>query len=112
LDGRAAELGASDDAITQMLWRQTRAKVYARPGERADAERLAREAVAIGEDTDFLDAQADAKTPLHRRFSTSQPRLGIGAVGARVGVAGLSQDPYSSRKRRGKVPAHRHGLKA
>jgi class 3 adenylate cyclase/tetratricopeptide (TPR) repeat protein len=57
--GRAAELGASDDAFTHMLWRQARAKVLARRGELAEAERLVREAVAIGEKTDLLDAQAD-----------------------------------------------------
>jgi tetratricopeptide (TPR) repeat protein len=62
--GRAAELGASDDAFTQMLWRQVRAKVLARRGEHAEAERLAREAVAIGEDTDMLDAQGDTYTDL------------------------------------------------
>jgi tetratricopeptide (TPR) repeat protein len=55
--GRAAELGASDDAYTQMLWRQVRAKVLARRGEYAEAQRLAREAVAVGEETDMLDAQ-------------------------------------------------------
>jgi tetratricopeptide (TPR) repeat protein len=55
--GRAAELGASDDAITQMLWRQVRAKVLARRGEHGEAERLAREAVATAEETDMLDAQ-------------------------------------------------------
>ena len=57
--GRAAEFGASDDAFTQMLWRQARAKVLARRGELAEAERLACEAVAIGEKTDLLDAQGD-----------------------------------------------------
>jgi tetratricopeptide (TPR) repeat protein len=57
--GRAAELGASDDAFTHMLWRQARAKVLARRGELVEAERLAREAVAIGEKTDLLDAQGD-----------------------------------------------------
>ena len=62
--GRAAELGASDDAITQMLWRQVRAKVRARRGEFAEAERLAREAVAVGEKTDFLDAQGDGYADL------------------------------------------------
>ena len=62
--GRAAELGASDDAVTQMLWRQVRAKVLARRGEHAEAERLAREAVAIGEETDMLDAQGDAYADL------------------------------------------------
>lgn len=62
--GRAAELGASDDAITQMLWRQVKAKVLARRGELAEGERLAREAVAVSEKTDFLDAQGDVYADL------------------------------------------------
>jgi class 3 adenylate cyclase len=62
--GRAAELGASDDALTQMLWRQVKAKVLARQGETAEAERLARKAVAIGEDTDHLNAQGDTYADL------------------------------------------------
>ena len=61
---RAAELGAPDDATTQMLWRQAVAKVLARRGELAKAERLAREAVAIGARTDMLNAQADADADL------------------------------------------------
>ncbi len=62
--GRAAKLGASDDAFTQMLWRQVKAKVLARLGKHAEAERLAREAVAIGEQTDMLDAQGDTYADL------------------------------------------------
>lgn len=62
--GRAAELGASDDAITQMLWRQVRAKVLARRGESVGGERLAREAVAIGDESDMLDQQGDAYADL------------------------------------------------
>jgi class 3 adenylate cyclase/tetratricopeptide (TPR) repeat protein len=61
---RAAELGASDDAITQMLWRQVRAKVLAVRGASADAERLAREAVAIGDETDLIAARGDAYADL------------------------------------------------
>jgi tetratricopeptide (TPR) repeat protein len=62
--GRAAELGASDDATTQMLWRQARAKVLARRGESEDAEQLARDATAIGDATDMLDSQGDAYADL------------------------------------------------
>jgi tetratricopeptide (TPR) repeat protein len=58
--GRAAELGASDDAMTQMLWRQVRAKVLARRGEHGDAERLAREAAEIALRTQMPSAQGDA----------------------------------------------------
>ena len=62
--GRAAELGASDDRLTQMLWRQVKAKVLARWGEHDEAQRRAREAVALGEETDMISAQADAYTDL------------------------------------------------
>ena len=57
---RAAELGAADDVPTQMLWRQVKAQVLARRGDHAEAERLAREAVAIGERTDDIEALAGA----------------------------------------------------
>jgi class 3 adenylate cyclase/predicted ATPase len=57
--GRAAELGVIDDALTGMLWRRIRAKVCARRGDHAEAERLAREAVAICDATEMLDAQGD-----------------------------------------------------
>ena len=62
--GRAAELGASDDAFTQMPSRQVRAKVLARRGEYAAAARLAREAVATGDATDHLDGQGDSYADL------------------------------------------------
>ena len=62
--GRAAELGGSEDAFTQMLWRQVRAKVRARGGEHAEAEWLARHAVAIGEGTDGLSGQGDSYADL------------------------------------------------
>jgi tetratricopeptide (TPR) repeat protein len=50
---RAAELGASDDAITQMVVRQVRAKVLARRGDLEQAERLVREAIELGEAVDM-----------------------------------------------------------
>ncbi len=58
--GRARELGASDDAITQVVWRDVRANVLALRGEHAEAERLAREAVEIAEATDMLVATGEA----------------------------------------------------
>jgi class 3 adenylate cyclase/tetratricopeptide (TPR) repeat protein len=61
---RADELGTSDDAYTQMLWRQARAKLLARRGDHPEAERLIREAVAISDRTEMLDAQADAYADL------------------------------------------------
>jgi len=61
---RAEELGGSDDVWTQMLWRQARAKVLARRGEHAEAQRIAREAASIGDGTDILDMQGDAYADL------------------------------------------------
>ena len=61
---RAGELGASDDAIPQMLSGSVKAEVLARRGEHAEAERLARAAVAIADNTDWLDGQADTYAAL------------------------------------------------
>jgi class 3 adenylate cyclase/tetratricopeptide (TPR) repeat protein len=62
--GRTAEIAASDDLGAQMVSNQVKAKVLARRGEHGPAERLAREAVAIAEDTDMLDAQGDTYADL------------------------------------------------
>jgi len=61
---RAAELGVGGEVETQMAWRGVRAKVLARHGAFAEAEGLAREAVAIGDETDALNAQGDAYADL------------------------------------------------
>jgi tetratricopeptide (TPR) repeat protein len=61
---RAADLGASDDVSNGMLWRRIRAKVRARRGDLAEAERLAREAVAMGENTESPNEQGDANADL------------------------------------------------
>jgi class 3 adenylate cyclase/tetratricopeptide (TPR) repeat protein len=55
---RSRELGASDDLLAQILWRQLHAKVLARRGEGPEAERLGREAIHVAERTDMLDVQA------------------------------------------------------
>jgi ATP/maltotriose-dependent transcriptional regulator MalT len=57
---KAEEAGAADDVITQMLILQVRAKLLSRRGEHAEAERLAREAVAWGEPTDALEYKASS----------------------------------------------------
>jgi DNA-binding SARP family transcriptional activator/predicted ATPase len=56
----AAELAASGAVVTQTMWRQIRAKVLAHRGKAADAELLAREAVALAEETDMPVFQGDA----------------------------------------------------
>ncbi|MGZ8701910.1 MAG: hypothetical protein ACXWZY_06440, partial [Gaiellaceae bacterium] len=57
---RAGELGASEDAPTQIARRRVSAKVQARRGEHVEAERIARAAVSLSEETDMIDAQGDA----------------------------------------------------
>jgi DNA-binding SARP family transcriptional activator/class 3 adenylate cyclase len=61
---RAEELAASDDTLTRMLSLQARAKVFARRSESAEAERLAREAVALAQHTECPTAQGDALADL------------------------------------------------
>jgi tetratricopeptide (TPR) repeat protein len=56
----AETLAAPDDRLSQALWRQVRAKLHARAGRAADAERLAREAVALLGETDMVDYHARA----------------------------------------------------
>jgi class 3 adenylate cyclase/tetratricopeptide (TPR) repeat protein len=56
----AAEATAVDDVISQMLIRQVRAKILARRGELEEAERLACEALALGEPTDSLEVKANS----------------------------------------------------
>jgi class 3 adenylate cyclase/tetratricopeptide (TPR) repeat protein len=50
---------AADDLISHVLWRTVRAKLLARRGEHAEAERLAREAVGRMAQTDELDRHGD-----------------------------------------------------
>ena len=63
LAGRAAELVRNDN-WWQMAWRGVRGKVLARRGEHADALRLAREAVTLGDQTELLDRQGYAYADL------------------------------------------------
>jgi tetratricopeptide (TPR) repeat protein len=54
----AAELGASDDIITQASWRTARARLLVQEGKLSEAEELAREAVRLMQETDALSAKA------------------------------------------------------
>ena len=60
----AEELSAADDVGSQMLWRQVRAKVLARRGAYAEAERNARDAVSLADSTDMLNWQGRALVDL------------------------------------------------
>jgi len=49
----AAEGASPDDQVSQVIWRGVRAKIFARRGLGAEAEIIAREAVALAAKTDF-----------------------------------------------------------
>jgi ATP/maltotriose-dependent transcriptional regulator MalT len=74
LTEEADEAGAPDDVITQMLIRQVRAKVLARRGELAAAERLARQSLALAEPTDSLEVKANAHYDLAVVLTTAGKR--------------------------------------
>jgi tetratricopeptide (TPR) repeat protein len=60
LAAQGHDLGSEDDPITQSLWRRVAALVAAHRDEHAEAERLAREALAYSHQTDSLHFQGDA----------------------------------------------------
>ena len=51
---RSAEMGTPDDVANEAQWREVRARVLARRGEREEAERLAREMFALIENGDLV----------------------------------------------------------
>ena len=58
------EAARPNDVQSQIIWRSVRAKVIARRGDLETAERLAREAVAMAESSDFVTAHAEARMDL------------------------------------------------
>jgi class 3 adenylate cyclase/tetratricopeptide (TPR) repeat protein len=60
----AEGLAPKGDVLSQMLWRQVRARVLARRGRHARAEELGREAVSLAEETDMLNYHANALADL------------------------------------------------
>jgi predicted ATPase len=60
----AEQAGAADDFSTQVVWRGVRARLMAKGGATAEAERLAREAVTLAEQTDRLNYHGGALVDL------------------------------------------------
>ena len=65
------ETGQKLDLGTQVVWRQAQALIHANRGEHAEAERLAREAVAIADRTDMPNFQGEALCDLAEVFRAS-----------------------------------------
>jgi class 3 adenylate cyclase len=64
LTQQAEELASPDDVLSNMLWRQVRARLHARAGRPSEGEQLAREAVSLGEETEMLNWHAHALVDL------------------------------------------------
>jgi predicted ATPase len=60
----SARLASTGDLLTQVLWRGVQARVLASRGQLEDAEALAREAVSLAEETDFVVYRGDALVDL------------------------------------------------
>jgi tetratricopeptide (TPR) repeat protein len=58
------ETAPPDDVLTQVRWRIAQANVLSRRDEYRGAEELAREAVALADQTDWLNMRGDARTSL------------------------------------------------
>jgi class 3 adenylate cyclase/tetratricopeptide (TPR) repeat protein len=68
--GRAADAGAPDDIVTQVIWRSVKAKILAHDRRCEQAQALAREAIALIEPTDLLSHRADAMLDLAEVLAT------------------------------------------
>jgi class 3 adenylate cyclase/tetratricopeptide (TPR) repeat protein len=70
----AVELGADDDLVTQSNARQIQALIHARRGELAEAQRLAREAMATPAPTDSWSERGQASVTLAEVLDTAGQR--------------------------------------
>ena len=69
------DAAAPDDALSQILWRRSRARLLAHQGNLEQAEALAREAVQLAAKTDFLTDHADARLDLAEILALSDRRI-------------------------------------
>ena len=60
-----------DDLVSQVMWRATRATILARRGDSESAVGLARRAVELSRETDFLNMQADALVALAQTLAAA-----------------------------------------
>jgi class 3 adenylate cyclase/tetratricopeptide (TPR) repeat protein len=74
LAAKGEEAGAEDDVLTLMLVRQVRAKLLARRGDLAEAERLAREALSLSPGPECPVQHADALVDLAVVLAAAEKR--------------------------------------
>jgi class 3 adenylate cyclase/tetratricopeptide (TPR) repeat protein len=84
---RGLELGASDDAMTQILSRSVQAKVLARRGSLDEAEQLAREACELADATDMSCSRGGAYEDLgHVLYLAGKTAEADGAIEQAVAI--------------------------
>jgi tetratricopeptide (TPR) repeat protein len=97
---RATERSAAtDDIVTQVVWRGVRAKALADAGRHEDASQLARAAVALVEATDLLTHHGDAMIDLghvlraggHTREAQRAVRSGLALYERKGNLAGVAR---------------------
>ncbi|HEY6960059.1 MAG TPA: AAA family ATPase [Candidatus Limnocylindria bacterium] len=71
----SAELGSSEDALNEAVWRDVLAHVLASRGERAEAETLARAAILHADRTDTPELRADVRLSLAEVLGTGPAAL-------------------------------------
>jgi tetratricopeptide (TPR) repeat protein len=73
-----------DDVVSQTVWRQTRARILADRGKTREALKLAREAVALADETDYATLRGDALLALAEvlRAAGEEPEAGESAAEA------------------------------
>jgi class 3 adenylate cyclase/tetratricopeptide (TPR) repeat protein len=82
----AAEAGAADDFVTQVRLRAGRAKLLARRSRVDDAEAVAREAVSLAAQTEYIDLRGDSLLALGEVLRLAG-RTGEGAEAMRAALA-------------------------
>jgi tetratricopeptide (TPR) repeat protein len=80
----AASRAAPADTATQVAWRTGRARALARLGRTAEADRVAREAVSLAEQTDSVDLRANALLYLAEVLEAADRPVEAASFGARA----------------------------
>ena len=98
---KAAEAASPADLVSQVLWRGARAKVLARRGADTEAERIAREGLALAAKTDFSGLHGNALVALGAVFhAAADDGEARAALEEALGLYEAKGDVVSSRQTR------------
>ena len=98
----ARKAAVRDDVASEVLWRTTAARLLEAGGELEDAERYAREAVLLAEQTDALNLHADSLVDLAAILTTRGDEAGRAvALSEAVRLYGLKGNEVSAQRAAG-----------